>query len=242
MSGKEDGGQRRAPPRGHATPAGYTVARLSDELAVNDEELTGDALARIARPSKRRPRPPRDRRTRACDRRAVAASYPIRPARVDDVPALAGVERAAATMFGPYGLAELFSETSEVAKLEAAARDGRLWVATSFDGTVVGFALAAVVGGVAHLDELDVHPDHGRRGVGRALIDTVIRWARAHGHRALTLNTMRDVPWNAPYYERLGFVILSDDALPPALAELRRLEVEHGLPGERRVSMRRALD
>ena len=49
---------------------------------------------------------------------------------------------------------------------------------------------------------------------------------------------MRDVPWNAPYYERLGFVVLRDDELPAALAELRRLEVEHGLPGERRVSMR----
>lgn len=172
----------------------------------------------------------------------MAAAYPIRPARVADVPALADVERAAATMFAPYGLAELFSETSEAAKLEAAARDGRLWVATDAAGSVVGFALAAVVAGSAHLDELDVHPEHGRRGVGRALIDAVIAWARANGHRTLTLNTMRDVPWNAPYYERLGFEILRDDALPPALAALRRLEVEHGLPGERRVSMRRALD
>jgi GNAT superfamily N-acetyltransferase len=172
----------------------------------------------------------------------VPAAYPIRPARVEDVPALGDVERAAATLFAPYGLAELFSETSAPEKLEDAARDGRLWVATDAAGTVVGFALAALVGGTAHLDELDVHPAHGRRGVGRALIDAVIAWARAHGHRALTLNTMRDVPWNAPYYERLGFVILPDDALPPALAELRRREVEHGLPGERRVSMRRALD
>lgn len=172
----------------------------------------------------------------------MRAAYRIRPGHVDDVPALADVERAAATMFVPYGLAELFSETSEVAKLDAAARDGRLWVATDAAGSVVGFALAAVVGGVAHLDELDVHPDHGRRGVGRALVDAVIAWARARGHRALTLNTMRDVPWNAPYYEKLGFVILPDDALPPALADLRRREVEHGLPGERRVSMRRALD
>jgi len=172
----------------------------------------------------------------------VPAVYAIRPGRVADVPALGDVERAAATMFAPYGLAELFSETSEVAKLETAARDGRLRVATGAGGTIVGFALAAVVGGVAHLDELDVHPDHGRRGIGRALIDAVIAWARAHGHRALTLNTMRDVPWNAPYYARLGFVVLPDDALPQALAELRRLEVEHGLPGERRVSMRRSLD
>jgi GNAT superfamily N-acetyltransferase len=154
------------------------------------------------------------------------------------VPALGDVERAAASLFAPYGLAELFSETSPIEKLEAAARDGRLWVAADAGGAVVGFALATVVGGNAHLDEIDVHPEHGRRGIGHALIDAVIAWARLRRHRALTLNTMRDVPWNAPYYARLGFVVLSDDALPAALAELRRLEVEHGLPGEQRVSMR----
>ncbi len=169
------------------------------------------------------------------------ATYAIRLGRPSDVAQLADVERAAATLFEPYGLAELFSETSDPDKLLAGARDGRLWVATDHDGNVVGFALATEVGGNAHLDEIDVHPAHGRRGIGRALIEAVLAWARLGRHRAVTLNTMRDVPWNAPYYARLGFVILPDDALPVALAELRRLEVEHGLPGERRVSMRRAL-
>lgn len=168
----------------------------------------------------------------------MRSGYAIRPARVRDAASLGDVERAAAELFAPYGLAELFSETSPVEKLEAAARDGRLWVAVDAGGTIVGFALATVVGGNAHLDEIDVHPAHGRRGIGRALIDAVIAWARLRRHRALTLNTMRDVPWNAPYYERLGFVVLRDEDLPTALAELRRLEVEHGLPGERRVSMR----
>lgn len=168
----------------------------------------------------------------------MRSGYTVRAARTHDVAALADVERAAAQMFAAYGLAELFSATSPPEKLEAAACDGRLWVATDAGGTIVGFALAGEVGGNAHLDEIDVHPAHGRRGVGRALIDAVIAWARRHRRPALTLNTMRDVPWNAPYYERLGFVALADDALPAPLAELRRLEVEHGLPGDQRVSMR----
>jgi len=169
---------------------------------------------------------------------AMRSGYTIRPARTHDVPALAEVERAAARLFAPYGLADLFSATSPPEKLDAAARDGRLWVAVDAAGAVVGFALASEVGGNAHLDEIDVDPAHGRRGIGRALVDAVVAWARRHRHRALTLNTMVDVPWNAPYYRRLGFVALADDALPEALAELRRLEVEHGLPGDRRVSMR----
>lgn len=173
--------------------------------------------------------------------RAMDPHYAIRLGRLSDVPLLAEVERAAASLFAPYGLAELLSETTAPDKLELAAREGRLWVAVDAQHEVVGFALASEVDGNAHLDEIDVHPEHGRRGIGSALIDAVVAWARLQRHRALTLNTMRDVPWNAPYYERLGFVILPDDELPPALAELRRREVEHGLPGERRVSMRRAL-
>ena len=38
-----------------------------------------------------------------------------------------------------------------------------------------------------------------------ALIEHVAGWARAHGSPALTLTTFTEVPWNAPYYERLGF-------------------------------------
>ena len=52
----------------------------------------------------------------------MRSGYAIRPARVLDAAALGDVERAAAEMFAPYGLAELFSETSPVEKLAAAAR------------------------------------------------------------------------------------------------------------------------
>jgi hypothetical protein len=37
------------------------------------------------------------------------------------------------------------------------------------------------------------------------LIDQVESWARLKGQRALTLTTFRDVPWNRPYYQRIGF-------------------------------------
>ena len=162
-------------------------------------------------------------------------------ARSLDVGGLGEIERAAAALFEPYGLAELFADTTPVEKLLAAVRDGRLWVAVDTRAGVVGFALAAVVGGSAHLDELDVHPEHGRRGIGGALVGAVVAWARLRRFPSLTLNTMRDVPWNAPFYERLGFVVLRDDELSEALRALRRLEIEHGLPGERRVSMRLSL-
>ena len=65
------------------------------------------------------------------------------------------------------------------------------------------------------LDELAVTPAHGRRGVGRALVDEVLAWTAARGLPYVTLATFRDVPWNGPYYEKLGFEAVT--ALTPAL-------------------------
>jgi GNAT superfamily N-acetyltransferase len=173
---------------------------------------------------------------------ALPAGYAIRRAHPAEVALLPAIERAAALLFRDFGLAEIFSDvlTSEQ-DLEHARADGRLWVAAGPDRCPVGFAIASRVGGNAHLDELDVHPDHGRRGLGRALVDAVICWARKERLPALTLTTLRHVPWNAPFYERLGFHVLEEAAQGPILTEILREEVERGLPAENRVAMRLAL-
>ena len=72
-----------------------------------------------------------------------------------------------------------------------------------------------VLDGEGHLDELAVVPAHGRRGVGRALVDEVLAWTAARGLPSVTLITFRDVPWNGPYYEKLGFEAVT--ALTPEL-------------------------
>jgi GNAT superfamily N-acetyltransferase len=58
----------------------------------------------------------------------------------------------------------------------------------------------------AHLEQLAVHPDHGRRGLGRALLRAGCAWAAGEGYDTLTLATYRDVPWNGPFYASEGFV------------------------------------
>jgi putative acetyltransferase len=69
----------------------------------------------------------------------------------------------------------------------------------------------------------------------------VLAWARAGGHASVTLITFRDVPWNAFFYERLGFRPLAAEALAPALRSRLAEEARRGLPMERRVVMRAAL-
>ena len=67
-------------------------------------------------------------------------------------------------------------------------------------------AASTRIGGGAHLEQLSVHPDHGGRGIGRALLRAGCDWAGAHGYPELTLATYRDVPWNGPFYASEGFV------------------------------------
>jgi GNAT superfamily N-acetyltransferase len=125
-----------------------------------------------------------------------------------------------------------------VADLRAAQQDGTLFVAEA-DAGVVGFALARPLGDGLHLDELDVLESHGRRGLGARLVAAVLDCARQRGLPYVTLSTMRSVPWNAPWYERLGFRVMGDAELTSALGEQLVYERGRGLPMEDRVLMKR---
>ena len=67
-----------------------------------------------------------------------------------------------------------------------------------------------------------MHPDHGRRGLGRALVGAVCDWARKERFEIITLTTYRDVPWNGPLYESLGFATIG--VLTPGLLAIREHE------------------
>jgi GNAT superfamily N-acetyltransferase len=169
--------------------------------------------------------------------------YQIRLARPQEIPLLPEIERAAGRLFTGLDLAQdSENDTRSIEELEQAQKAGRLWVATTPNGQPVGFAMAIEVDGVAHLDELDVHPDHGRRGLGTALVETVCEWAKGAGFKAITLSTFADVAWNAPFYARLGFHVLPGDELTDGLLRLREIETGLGLPISRRVMMRRELE
>ncbi len=92
-----------------------------------------------------------------------------------------------------------------------------------------------------HLDELDVLPEHGCRGVGSALLRAVENRARNSDYTEITRTTFRDVPWNAPFYSRIGFEAIPEEELDEEL--LRRLSDESalGLERSRRVAMRESL-
>lgn len=166
-------------------------------------------------------------------------SYTIALARPSDIPLLPGIELAAARLFEGYGPEWLLSETTSEETLRRAQRANLLWVALA-DDVPVGFAAVELIEpGSAHLEELDVHPDHMRRGLGSRLVMTVCDWAASQGYAAVTLNTSRDVEWNMPFYARLGFEEVPREDWSPAVHRVFEHETSRGLDAARRLVMRR---
>ncbi len=158
-------------------------------------------------------------------------------ARPADIPVLQDIERRAAELFltHPQTSSLELSMTPRSHYLSA-LRAGTLLVARSGEDPI-GFAIVEDLGASLHLEELDVDPAHGRQGIGTSLVRAVCGMAEARGC-PVTLCTFSEVPWNAPFYERLGFVRLSTDELPPFLKRRIAEETGRGLSQKIRVAMR----
>jgi ribosomal protein S18 acetylase RimI-like enzyme len=166
----------------------------------------------------------------------------VRLARLDDLQVIRDIEGSAGKLFleseFPF-IAE--DEPMSIETLGEHQSQGQLRVAVDSNDKPIGFVVTRIVDGLLHLHELSIHPSHGRKGVGKRLILTVCELAKEQGKSAVTLSTFRDVPWNAPYYQRLGFRILADAELSDGLRQVRIEEAENGLPVESRVCMRKAI-
>jgi GNAT superfamily N-acetyltransferase len=166
----------------------------------------------------------------------------IRPATAAELPALQGIERAAGTPFRVLGMPEIADdEPPPLDVLERYLGAGRCWVAVDERDHPAAYLVAEPVDGALHIEQVSVHPRAARRGVGRALLAYAADRARGEGLTALTLTTFTEVPWNAPYYARLGFRTLGEADLTPGLREIRAAEARHGLDRWPRVCMRAPL-
>ncbi|MFG3703667.1 GNAT family N-acetyltransferase [Micromonospora sp. NPDC047670] len=166
----------------------------------------------------------------------------IRAVRQTELSVLRDIERAAGECFRDVGMPEIADDEplppDVLARYQQA---GRAWVAADATDVPVGYLIADVVDGNLHVEQVSVHPHSARRGVGRRLLDHLADRATATGVPALTLTTFADVPWNAPYYARCGFLTLDDSDLTPGLRAVREREAAHGLDRWPRVCMRRDL-
>ncbi|WP_404392064.1 ribosomal protein S18-alanine N-acetyltransferase [Humibacillus xanthopallidus] len=92
---------------------------------------------------------------------------------------------------------------------ELAGRPRRDYVVAIADGSVVGYAGLDVTGDVADVMTVATAPTQQRKGIGRLLLDHLVRRAAAHGCEALLLEVRADNDAARNLYERNGFEVIS---------------------------------
>jgi GNAT superfamily N-acetyltransferase len=174
--------------------------------------------------------------------RSAGMSITIRPASPDDIDEAVAIDDDACTLYERAGLhVDLGPEhpytRAERARWTLAAEEGRAFLALASDGRAVGLLVLGLVDGEPYLDQLSVRSAAMRRGIGRLLLERAITWAAG---APLWLTTYSHVPWNRPFYEREGFVVVPEAGCPRGiLEELQEQRRCLPAPGER-VAMRRA--
>ena len=170
----------------------------------------------------------------------IPPGYEIGRPRAGELAQLPDIEREAAALFPPEDLPPpLRDDVFSLSFFEEVDSAGRLWVARTIEPAVpVGFAAVILLDGSPHLEEMDVLPSHGRRGLGRALVNHVVDWARASGFAGITLTTFRHLPFNAPFYASAGFAEMPATERGPELLTVLAEEEDDGLDPSSRVAMR----
>lgn len=167
----------------------------------------------------------------------------VRKAESEDISNIIEIEQSSGNVFSsmpieflcslpeemPLHSYEFYEETIEL--------DG-LFVA-ELEKKVVGFICIRNINEelTIHISEFAVDYAYQKRRIGFQLINFVIELAKKR-RKSITLTTFSNVPWNAPFYEKLGFVIMNRSELNERLALLLAQEVEVGLPKEHRCAMR----
>lgn len=134
-------------------------------------------------------------------------------------------------MSGPAGACSL----EELADFH---RNGVLLAACPPHTRPVGFIAGKIASEWLHIAEMDVHPNWQRRGIGKQLMQAILRSGKQRGLTGATLTTDKIAAFNARFYATLGFEMVQADARPPHLAAISEAEIAKGFDPARRVAMR----
>lgn len=156
-----------------------------------------------------------------------------------EVAALPPMQVAAGNLFREMDMALVADGPEpEVAGFANAQQAERLLVAL-VEGKVVGFVRLEELDAALHVEQVAVAPAYGGQGIGRRLMVAAEGLAQERGYDRMTLITFRDVPFNGPFYESLGWQVLPGDGLTPDLAAARQEESHAGLDRWPRQAMAR---
>jgi GNAT superfamily N-acetyltransferase len=169
----------------------------------------------------------------------------IREATAEDVPLLKDIDLSANPVFAEWGHPEFASDYESVPQDVAleAIEEGRLLACD----VIVACGAPELIGWVLMFDrpngetsigQISIRADHMGSGYGGALLTEAIDRCRRVGRSAIVLNTQTDVPWNRPWYERFGFVVVPKSDWDADMHETAQEQTESGLDWSTRVHMR----
>ncbi len=174
----------------------------------------------------------------------------IRLCRIDEIELLAPIDLSANPLFARLGHPEFDSTPDESLPHELAVEaisEGRLLacdlVGPDGDCNLVGWlVMFDRPNGDTSIGQISVHADHMGHGYGRPLLLAAIDRCRRMKRRSIVLNTQSDVPWNRPWYERFGFVVVAPHEWDADMHETAQEQTKIGLDWATRVHMRLALE
>jgi GNAT superfamily N-acetyltransferase len=139
-------------------------------------------------------------------------AFSLRVAHSDELQALVAIDDAASEIYATAGLKLDLGDdhpfvADEKLRWARAIKQGLAQLAVNQQGVPIGFATLGFLDQEPYLDQIAVLPGYMRRGVGTMLLGRAIAWS---GERPLWLTTYAHFPWNRPYYERHGFVMVQD--------------------------------
>ncbi|MBD2743775.1 GNAT family N-acetyltransferase [Coleofasciculus sp. FACHB-1120] len=102
----------------------------------------------------------------------LKAGYQIRSARFEELTLLSAIELSAAKLFldTPYSFL-VNAAPLPLDVVQQRFKAGQVWVAVDPHDMVAGYAITQEVDATLYLQQIDVEPTHGRRGIGSALVN-----------------------------------------------------------------------
>ena len=173
----------------------------------------------------------------------------IRHATCSDIPDIQAIERSASHLFqqSPYPELSAFSPISVETYQTAFCCDHPILIAEYCQRDQsnneqkalkkAGFAYGLPWGDGLHLQEISVHADFQRLGIGKTLLSAFILVAKHRSSNFISLTTYSDIAWNAPFYQSFGFQTLARQSIPKHLETVLQREIDQGANAATRIAM-----
>lgn len=172
----------------------------------------------------------------------LPAGYQMRAMKDGEQEALWQIDCAAAQRFADHGFPSLAQTSGPPPHTFLAVLEGRgVWVVADATDIPVGFAVAGDLEGLLWLYEMGVHPSHGKKGIGKALLSAVIDHGKWAFYGTMGLSTFRNVPFNEPFYAKFGFMRVDPLAASSVVCSQFEGEIPEGVHPASRILMIRKL-